>query len=64
MTELIYQQLLELYIADLEVELLVEKLKNVNTGTPHYIPVPYPWYQPRNPYDPPFIVTCQSGVVN
>jgi hypothetical protein len=66
MTNEIYQQLLELYIFDLEVELLAEKLKNVNTGVPP-IPVPYPWQQPgyippSNPYGPPWIVTCHSGV--
>lgn len=68
MTELIYQQLLELYIFDLEVELLGEKLKNVNTGIPQ-IPVQYPWYQqpPSIPrpntgdwYGPPYYVTCET----
>jgi hypothetical protein len=74
MTELIYQQLLELYILDLEIELLAEKLKNVNTGTPQ-IPVPYPWQRPpQGPwfepyyYGPPYRVTCQtdntSGTTN
>ena len=68
----IYEQLLELYIADLEAELLAEKLKNIGTGVPH-IPVPSPWYPPRppavSPYDPypyspigpPWFVTCQNG---
>ena len=66
MTELehlIYEQLLELYLWDLEVELLSEKLKNLNTGTPP-IHVPYPWdkpYQPRNPWEPPWIVTCGTA---
>ena len=72
MTELqhlIYEQLLELYLWDLEIELLSEKLKNINTGTPQ-IPVPYPWekpYQPRNPWDtpfyysrPPWKITCET----
>ena len=70
---LIYEQLMELYLWDLEIELLSEKLKNVNSGTPQ-IPVPYPWekpYQPRSPWDqwdqtphrlgPPWIVTCQTA---
>jgi len=64
----IYTQLLEFYIADLEVELFAEKLKNANTGIP-VIPVPYPWHQqPRtwpSPntgdwYGPPWYVTCQA----
>ena len=77
MTELqhlIYEQLLELYLWDLEIELLSEQLKNINTGTPP-IPVPYPWekpYYPRspwespfylsppNPLDPPWRVTCET----
>jgi hypothetical protein len=44
----IYTQLLELYIFDLEVELLAEKLKNVNIGIPP-IRVPYPWEQSPSP---------------
>ena len=68
LTQAIYTQLLELYAFDLEIELLSEQLKNINTGTPP-IPVPYPWekpYAPRNPwespyyYGPPFIVTCET----
>ena len=71
MTDLIYQQLLELYIFDLEVELLAEKLKNINIGVPQ-IPVQYPWqpqrppeFWPHDPYrydppGPPWIVTCGS----
>ena len=56
----IYQQLLEYYISDLEVELLAEKIKNVNIGVPQ-IPVRHPWdksdnpyIQPRNPWDTPY----------
>jgi hypothetical protein len=67
MTELIYQQLLELYIYDLEVELLAEKLRNVRLPEP--IQNPYPWTQP-NPYvwpkqhdfwyQPPYKVTSTT----
>jgi len=74
LTQEIYQQLLLLYIYDLEVELLAEKLKNVNTGIPQ-IPVHYPWerwvqdqndhrtWPPQQPgywYGPPYKVTCQA----
>ena len=73
LTHLIYEQLLELYIADLQVELLTEKLKNIGTGVPQ-IPVPSPWYPqrpavwPDRPYDPywygpigpSWIVTCEA----
>jgi hypothetical protein len=69
--QLIYEQLLELYIFDLEIEVLSEKLKNI-----HYQPpvqpnsplAPYPWdktpvnpWWPNNPpiyYGPPYKVTC------
>lgn len=61
MTDLIYQQLLELYIFDLEVELLAEKLKNVH---PLPQPQPSPIYVPPTiqpwPYHPPWIVTCKT----
>ena len=77
MTELqhlIYEQLLELYIFDLEIEVLSEKLKNI----PYQPPVqpnnplaPYPWdktpvnpWWPNNPpiyYGPPYKVTCSNG---
>jgi hypothetical protein len=67
LTALIYAQLLELYIFDLEVEILSEKLKNI----PYQPPVqpvprtPYPWDQPSIPwpntqpfyYGPPYKVT-------
>ena len=48
MTELqhlIYEQLLELYIFDLEIEVLSEKLKNIQDGVYNIPPVPppYPW---------------------
>lgn len=64
LTHLIYEQLLELYLADLELELLVEKLKNVGTGVPQ-TPSPNPWTQPRTPHDPyyygpPWYVTCTT----
>jgi len=68
LTALIYNQLLELYIRDLEVELLSEKLKNV---MPLPAPMPYPWdrnrtYPPLDPwntpyYGPPYKVTCTTG---
>ena len=70
LTALIYAQLLELYIFDLEVEILSEKLKNI----PFHPPVqpvprtPYPWDQPipwpnTQPfyYGPPYKVTCSTG---
>lgn len=61
LTDLIYQQLLELYIFDLEVELMAEKLKNAGPMTPYPAPVyaptvPQPW-----PYHPPWIVTCGNS---
>jgi hypothetical protein len=76
LTQEIYQQLLELYIFDLEVELLAEKLKNANTGIPP-IPVRYPWENPQpNPwtqpwrpgdapiyYGPPYNVTCATSFI-
>ncbi len=68
LTALIYNQLLELYIRDLEVELMSEKLKNV---MPLGAPSPYPWdrnrvYPPLDPwntpyYGPPYKVTCLAG---
>jgi hypothetical protein len=68
LTALIYNQLLELYIRDLEVELMSEKLKNV---MPLGAPAPYPWdrnrvYPPLDPwntpyYGPPYKVTCLAG---
>lgn len=68
LTALIYNQLLELYIRDLEVELMSEKLKNV---MPLPAPNPYPWdrnrvYPPLDPwntpyYGPPYKVTCLAG---
>lgn len=74
LTLAIYNQLLELYAWDLEVELLSEKLKNVARQIPE-MPVvppvprsPYPWDQPNtwpntNPiyYGPPYKVTCIAG---
>lgn len=68
LTLLIYNQLLELYAWDLEVELMSEKLKNV---MPLGAPSPYPWdrnrvYPPLDPwntpyYGPPYKVTCLAG---
>ncbi len=68
LTALIYNQLLELYIRDLEVELMSEKLKNV---MPLPAPSPYPWdrkrvYPPLDPWDtpyygPPYKVTCMTS---
>jgi hypothetical protein len=64
LTLAIYNQLLELYAWDLEVELLSEKLKNVNTGNPPIpvrfpweYPSPNPWNQPVPYYGPPYKVT-------
>ena len=67
----IYEQLLMLYILDLEVELQAEKLKNVNPGIP-YPPTPHPWQrwvEPQrtylspntgDPYGPPWYITCRE----
>ena len=57
----IYQQLLEYYISDLEVELLAEKIKNVNIGVPQ-IPVRHPWDPPY--YYGPLPVTCSPLSTN
>lgn len=68
LTQEIYEQLLMLYIIDLEVELQAEKLKNVNPGIPA-IPVPSPWHQPPRTwpspntgdwYGPPWYITCRA----
>ena len=67
LTALIYAQLLELYIFDLEVEILSEKLKNIPYQPPVQ-PTPYPWDKPipwpnTQPfyYGPPYKVTCSTG---
>ena len=61
--QLIYQQLLELYIYDLEVELLAEKLNNARPMTPYPAPVYQPTYpSPAAPWPthPSWIVTCNA----
>ena len=64
LTLAIYAQLLELYLWDVEVELMAEKLKNSQLPAPIS---PFQWPRPNDPYwpqinpiwyGPPYIVTC------
>jgi hypothetical protein len=59
----IYIQLLELYVYDLEVEIIHEVLKN----TPRVYRITEPWIIPYGPYyDPlnPYKVTCQQNTTD